>query len=111
MYIPRFAKDWRLAVLAALLLIPAWPAMSRAELSPWVCLVVKPPDAPAPNPTPPTDGGPHIASISPEPTSVVSGLLGSGLAGLLGWLRKRRAQNQVLSEDELLDEQETELLT
>jgi hypothetical protein len=37
-------------------------------------------------------GTPTTTSTSPEPTSVTTGLLGSGMACVYAWLRKRRAR-------------------
>ena len=42
------------------------------------------------------DGNPgegSITQVTPEPASMVSALLGSGLLGLAAWRRKRRERN------------------
>lgn len=54
-----------------------------------VPIVVRTPAPPTERPTPPVDLGTPTPSSTPEPTSLVSGLVGSGLA-LAGWLRRRR---------------------
>jgi hypothetical protein len=62
--------------------------------------VVKPPHRPAhwKQPHHGTAGGsPTPASTSPEPASLTTGLLGSGMACLCGWLRKRRARRRALA--------------
>jgi hypothetical protein len=56
-----------------------------------------PPDSTPPGSGPPGSGGPPPGGpdTSPEPASVITGLLGSGLAGLLAYARKRRQRRRL----------------
>jgi hypothetical protein len=62
-----------------------------------------PPDTiPEGNPAPaggPSGGGPNT---SPEPATVLTGLLGSGLAGLFAYTRKRRQRRRMRRDAEAL---------
>jgi hypothetical protein len=100
MQCPRYANLWRPA-FAALLVLALATRPSEAAFMAWECAgVVMPPDQ-TPTPTISSQGGsPTLAgSPTPEPASVVSGLVGAGLAGLAAWRRKRRARG-VMEEEE-----------
>ena len=56
-----------------------------------------PPDPPPPPPEgsgeiPPNDPPPPPPSETPEPTSLVTALMGAGLASVVAWRRRRRSQ-------------------
>lgn len=108
---PRLAFAPRVLLGAAVMFVFAFPATTEAGRSPYeswrtpkpkktpppavpVPIVVKCPTTPVDWGNPATDG-PGFPSENPthtpEPASVVSGLVGSGLV-LATWLRKRRRQ-------------------
>jgi hypothetical protein len=45
---------------------------------------------PTPTPPPPTTQGGHPPSSAPEPATIITGLVGLGLASAAGWYQRRR---------------------
>src|SRR5262245_58794331 len=127
MHAPRSARDRCAAWLAAVLLSLVGAGTARATLSPWTLqmwkkppsadtvrvatkyppaespppLVVKPPELLQERPKTPPDNPP--GNTTPEPGSLASGLIGTGLAVAAWWRKRRRGaagQAEEAGEDE-----------
>jgi hypothetical protein len=107
MSVPAFAEKQYVILLTVVLLVVALPTAARAtwsgEFPPsnyTPPLIVKPPRHPIRHSITQQHPHHHPSHASPEPGSVVSALLGSGLAWVYAWRRKRHARKAMDEREE-----------